>query len=117
MVSGGQVPHLFLNRRPTELLKDDGIPMQQMQFSEAWSFGESGEACGSQNRILLNRRPHENLKDDGIWTQRASFFTKIGVPLGVFWRFFCEITLNQKHRFGAKKGPLRADSHTVNVNL
>ena len=87
MVSGRQVPHLFLNRRPTELLKDDGILMQQMQFSESLEFQKSGEACGSQNRILLNRRPHENLKDDGIWTQRATFFTKIGVPIGVFWRF------------------------------
>ena len=40
MVSGGQVPHLFLNRRPTELLKDDGILMQQMQFSESPDFRE-----------------------------------------------------------------------------
>ena len=38
MVSGGQVLHLFLNRRPTELLKDDGILMQQMQFSESLHF-------------------------------------------------------------------------------
>ena len=78
------MPHLFLNRRPTELLKDDGILMQQMQFQKTWSFGESGEAFGSQNRILLNRRPHENLKDDGIWRQRASFSAKIGLPLRFF---------------------------------
>ena len=71
----------------------------------------------SQNRILVNRRPHEKLKDNGIWTQRATFFRKIGVPLGVFWRFFCEKILNQKQRSGAKKGPLRADSHMVNVDM
>ena len=102
MVSGEQVLHSFLNRRPTELLKDDGILMQQMQFSESLEFQKSGEACGSQNRILLNRRPHENLKDDGIWRRRATFFTKIGVPSREFWRFVCELTLNQKHRFGPK---------------
>ena len=38
MVSGEQVLHLFLNRRPAELLKDDGILMQQMQFSESLEF-------------------------------------------------------------------------------
>ena len=32
------MPHLFLNRRPTELLKDDGILTQQMQFSESLEF-------------------------------------------------------------------------------
>ena len=84
MVSGEQVLHLFLNRRPAELLKDDGILMQQMQFSESLEFQKSGEAFGSQNRILVNRRPHEKLKGDGIWTQRATFFTKIGVPLKEF---------------------------------
>ena len=82
MVSGEQVLHLFLNRRPAELLKDDGILTQQMQFSESLEFRESGEAFGSQNRILLNRGPHENLKDDGIWRQKASFSAKIDLPLG-----------------------------------
>ena len=38
MVSGEQVLHLFLNRRPAELLKDDGILMQQVQFSESLEF-------------------------------------------------------------------------------
>ena len=38
MVSGEQVLHLFFNRRPAELLKDDGILMQQMQFSESLEF-------------------------------------------------------------------------------
>ena len=38
MVSGEQVLHLFLNRRPAELLKNDGILMQQMQFSESLEF-------------------------------------------------------------------------------
>ena len=42
MVSGEQVLHLFLNRRPAELLKDDGILMQQMQFSESLEFPEVG---------------------------------------------------------------------------
>ena len=30
--------HLFLNRGPTELVKDDGILMQRMQFSESVHF-------------------------------------------------------------------------------
>ena len=34
------------------------------------------------------------------------FFTKIGVPLGVFWRCFCEIILNQKHQFGSKSAKI-----------
>ena len=68
MVSGEQVLHLFLNRRPAKLLKDDGILMPQMQFSESLEFrGVRGGVFGSQNRIFLNRRPHENLKDDGIY--------------------------------------------------
>ena len=58
----------------------------------------------NQNRILLNRRPHQNLIDNEIWTQWATFSTKSGVPLRLFWCFFCEFLLNQKHRFGAKKG-------------
>ena len=58
----------------------------------------------NQNRILLNRRPHQNLIDNEIWTQRATFSTKIGVPLGLFWQFFGDFLLNQKHRFGSKKG-------------
>ena len=57
----------------------------------------------NQNRMLLNRRPHQNLIDGEIWTQRATFSTKIGVPLGLFWRFFCDFLPNQKHRFGSKK--------------
>ena len=62
----------------------------------------------NQHRILLNRRPHQNLIDNEIWTQRATFSTKIGVPLGLFWRFFCDFLPNQKHRFGSKKeGPPR----------
>ena len=35
MVSGGHVPHFLLKRGKIELLKDDGILMQQMQFSES----------------------------------------------------------------------------------
>ena len=42
MVSGEQVLHLFLNRRPAELLKDDGILMQQMHFSESLKIPEVG---------------------------------------------------------------------------
>ena len=62
----------------------------------------------NQHRILLNRRPHQNLIDNEIWTQRATFSTKIGVPLGLFWRFFCDFLPNRKHRFGSKKeGPPR----------
>ena len=38
MVSGGHVPYFLPNRRPTYLLKDDGILMQQMQFSESAEF-------------------------------------------------------------------------------
>ena len=40
MVSGGHVPHLLSNRRPIKLLKDDGILMPQMQFSESPEFRE-----------------------------------------------------------------------------
>ncbi len=63
-------------------------------FQKSWRFGESGEAFGSQNRILLNHRPHENLKDDGIWGQRPSFSTKSRLPLGFFWGLVCEIFPN-----------------------
>ena len=53
--------------------------------------------------LQLSRKPRENLKADGIWTQRATFFTKIGVPLGAFLQFFWKLILKQKHRFGATK--------------
>ena len=40
MVSGEHVPYFLLNRKPIELLKDDGILMPQMQFSESPEFRE-----------------------------------------------------------------------------
>ena len=40
MVSGGHVPYFLSNRRPIKLLKDDGILMQQMQFSQSPEFQE-----------------------------------------------------------------------------
>ena len=58
----------------------------------------------NQNCILLKRRPHQNLLDNEIWTHWATFSTKSGVPIRLFLRFFCDFLLNQKHRFGSKKG-------------
>ena len=59
--------------------------------------------CGANlAKEALSVDPHAPLKDNEIWTQRATFSTKSGVPIRLFWRFVGEIILNQKHRFGPK---------------
>ena len=50
MVCGGQVPTFSPNRGPHELLKDDGILMQQMLFSESPEFrGVRGGVWGPES--------------------------------------------------------------------
>ena len=90
---------------------------KSLKSRPAYASKRRSNLAGSACQYSPKSTPHENMKSNGIWTQRATFSTKVGVPLGLFLRFLGKISLNHKPRFGAKKGPLRADSPRVDIDL
>ena len=71
----------------------------------------------NQNRILLNRRPYQNLIDNEIWTQGATFSTKIGVPIALFWRFFAIFSSTKTTDLAQKRGGSSAQTPILKTSI